>query len=108
VSATPATRTAIRLRARRKTLPREVARTIVAGRDKRLEEAVRSLLDRFPEAEVDEALWPAIKLAYAGLVREHGRPERAHAFFNSIACQVLPRRHHHDEFIFERRRHRRG
>jgi isocitrate dehydrogenase kinase/phosphatase len=99
---TAAARTAIRLRARRKTLPLKVAREILGGHDKRVEEAVRSLLDRFPEAEVDETLWPAIKLAYAGLLRAHPQPERAETLFNSIACQVLHPRHHHDEFIFRR------
>ena len=97
-----AARTAIRLRARRQTLPLKVAREILAGNGKRLEEAVRSLLDRFPEAEIDETLWPAIKLAYAGLVREHRQRERAENFFDSVVRQVLPSQHHHDEFVFRR------
>jgi isocitrate dehydrogenase kinase/phosphatase len=99
---TTATRTAIRLRERRATLPLEVAREILSGftHDRRVEEAVRSLTDRFPEAEIDEALWPAIKLAYIALLRQRQRPEGAESFFNSVARQVLHRRHHHDEFIF--------
>jgi isocitrate dehydrogenase kinase/phosphatase len=102
VTAATATRVAIRLRERRKTLPREVARAILANLDKPVEEAVRSLLDRFPEAEVDEALWPAIKLAYLALLRGREHPERAEAFYNSVACAALHPRHHHDEFIFRR------
>jgi isocitrate dehydrogenase kinase/phosphatase len=70
--------------------------------DLRVEEAVRALLDRFPEAEVDESLWPAIKLAYIGLLHEHKQPECAETFYNSVACQVLHRRHYHNEFIFWR------
>lgn len=70
--------------------------------DRRVEEAVRALLDRYPEAEVDESLWPAIKLAYIGLLREHKQPECAETFYNSVACEVLHRRHYHNEFIFWR------
>ena len=99
---TAAARTAIRLRARRQTLPLKVAREILAGNGKRLEEAVRSLLDRFPEAEVDETLWPAIKLAYAGLLHGRRQRERAEKFFDSVVREVLPSRHHHDEFVFRR------
>ena len=70
--------------------------------DRRVEEAVRALLDRYPEAEVDESLWPAIKLAYIGLLHDHKQPECAETFYNSVACEVLHRRHYHNEFIFWR------
>ena len=81
---------------------RSLARGRIQMYDLRVEEAVRALLDRFPEAEVDEALWPAIKLAYIGLLHEHLQPECAETFYNSVACQVLHRRHYHNEFIFWR------
>ena len=81
---------------------RALAQARIGMYDKRVEEAVRALLDRFPEAEVDESLWPAIKLAYIGLLHEHRQPECAETFFNSVACQVLHRRHYHNEFIFWR------
>ena len=70
--------------------------------DRRVEEAVRGILDRFPEAEVDETLWPAIKLAYIPLLHEHRQPECAETFYNSVACQVLHRRYYRNEFIFWR------
>ena len=70
--------------------------------DLRVEEAVRALLDRFPAAELDESLWPAIKLAYIGLLHEHKQPECAETFYNSVACQVLHRRYYRNEFIFWR------
>lgn len=70
--------------------------------DLRVEEAVRALLERFPDAAGDEALWPAIKTAYIGLLHEHKQPECAETFYNSVACQVLHRRHYHNEFIFWR------
>jgi isocitrate dehydrogenase kinase/phosphatase len=70
--------------------------------DRRVQEAVESLRRRFPEAEKDESLWRAIKLAYIGLLHEHKQPECAETFYNSVACEVLHRRHYHNEFIFWR------
>ena len=81
---------------------RALARRRIQMYDLRVDEAVRALLDRFPEAEVDEALWPAIKLAYIPLLHEHRQPECAETFYNSVACAVLHRRHYHNEFIFWR------
>jgi isocitrate dehydrogenase kinase/phosphatase len=81
---------------------RALARDRIQMYDLRVDEAVRILLDRFPEAEVDESLWPAIKLAYIGLLHEHRQPECAETFYNSVACQVLHRRYYHNEFIFWR------
>jgi len=81
---------------------RSLARERIQMYDLRVEEAVRALLDRFPEAELDESLWPAIKIAYIGLIHEHKQPECAETFYNSVACQVLHRRHYHNEFIFWR------
>jgi isocitrate dehydrogenase kinase/phosphatase len=70
--------------------------------DRRVEEGVRALLDRYPEAEVDESLWPAIKLAYIGLIHDHKQPECAETFYNSVACAVLHRRYYNNDFIFWR------
>jgi isocitrate dehydrogenase kinase/phosphatase len=81
---------------------RSLARERIQMYDKRVQEAVDTLLARFPEAEADETLWPAIKLAYIGLIHEHRQPECAETFYNSVACQVLHRRHYHNEFIFWR------
>ena len=81
---------------------RKLARERIGMYDLRVEEAVRALLDRYPEAEVDESLWPSIKLAYIGLLHEHKQPECAETFYNSVACAVLHRRYYHNEFIFWR------
>ena len=70
--------------------------------DLRVEEGVAALLERFPEAARDEALWPAIKLAYIPLLHEHRQPECAETYYNSVACAVLHRRYYHNEFIFWR------
>ena len=81
---------------------RALSRARIEMYDTRVEEAVRGILDRFPEAEVDETLWPAIKLAYIPLLHEHRQPECAETFYNSVACQVLHRRYYRNEFIFWR------
>jgi isocitrate dehydrogenase kinase/phosphatase len=79
-----------------------LARSRIQMYDARVEETVRALLDRFPEAEVDESLWPAIKVAYIGLIHDHKQPECAETFYNSVACAVLHRRYYNNEFIFWR------
>jgi isocitrate dehydrogenase kinase/phosphatase len=79
-----------------------LARGRIQMYDTRVEETVRALVDRFPEAEVDESLWPAIKLAYIGLIHEHKQPECAETFYNSVACAVLHRRYYNNDFIFWR------
>jgi len=81
---------------------RALARERIQMYDRRVQEAVEALLAEFPQAARDEALWPAIKLAYIGLLHEHGQPECAETFYNSVACEVLHRRHYHNEFIFWR------
>jgi isocitrate dehydrogenase kinase/phosphatase len=78
-----------------------LARERIQMYDKRVDEAVAALRASFPEAE-DEALWPAIKSAYIGLIHDHKQPECAETFYNSVACQVLHRRYYNNEFIFWR------
>jgi isocitrate dehydrogenase kinase/phosphatase len=81
---------------------RHLGRERILMYDRRVQEAVDALLARFPEVEGDEALWPAIKLAYIGLLHEHRQPECAETFYNSVACQVLHRRYYRNDFIFWR------
>ncbi|MFY9315166.1 MAG: bifunctional isocitrate dehydrogenase kinase/phosphatase [Burkholderiales bacterium] len=81
---------------------RTLARARIEMYDRRVEESVRSIIDRFPEAEVDEMLWPAIKLAFIPLLHDHRQPECAETFYNSVACAVLHRRYYRNEFIFWR------
>jgi len=83
------------------TAMRALARTRIQMYDQRVDERVAELLQRFPQAR-DESLWPAIKLAYIGILHEHQQPECAETFYNSVACAVLHRRHYHNEFIFWR------
>jgi isocitrate dehydrogenase kinase/phosphatase len=79
-----------------------LARSRIQMYDQRVQEAVDAVRERFPEAEREDALWPAIKLAYLGLLHEHKQPECAETFYNSVACQVLHRRYYRNEFIFWR------
>ena len=78
-----------------------LARERIQMYDKRVDEAVADLRASFPGAE-DEALWPAIKSAFIGLIHDHRQPECAETFYNSVACQVLHRRYYNNEFIFWR------
>jgi isocitrate dehydrogenase kinase/phosphatase len=81
---------------------RALARERIQMYDRRVHEAVETVRGAFPQAERDESLWPAIKLAYIGLLHEHLQPECAETFYNSVACQVLHRRYYNNEFIFWR------
>mgnify|MGYP001549486555 CR=1 FL=1 len=81
---------------------RGLARERIQMYDRRVHEAVELVRARYPQAERDESLWPAIKLAYIGLLHEHRQPECAETFYNSVACQVLERRYYRNEFIFWR------
>jgi isocitrate dehydrogenase kinase/phosphatase len=81
---------------------RKLARERIQMYDLRVQEAVDAVQAHFPEAQADEALWPAIKHAYIGLLHEHKQPECAETFYNSVACQVLHRRYYHNDFIFWR------
>ncbi len=81
---------------------RVLARERIQMYDRRVQEAVEALCSAYPQAERDESLWPAIKLAYIGLLHEHLQPECAETFYNSVACQVLYRRYYNNEFIFWR------
>jgi isocitrate dehydrogenase kinase/phosphatase len=81
---------------------RELARERIQMYDRRVQEAVDAVLERFPDAAQDESLWPGVKLAYIGLLHNHHQPECAETFYNSVACAALHRRHYHNEFIFWR------
>lgn len=56
---------------------RALSRERILMYDQRVQEAVEGVHKEFPEAETDESLWPAIKLAYIPLLHEHRQPECA-------------------------------
>src|SRR5579862_9624004 len=80
---------------------REASKARIQMYDRRVLEAVESIQHHFPSAR-DEWQWPAIKLAYIGLLHEHRQPECAETFYNSVACRVLDRRYYRHEYIFAR------
>ena len=81
---------------------RRLSRERIQMYDRRVQGEVEGVRASFPEAERDESLWPAIKLAYIPLLHEHRQPECAETFYNSVACAVLHRRYYRNEFIFWR------
>ena len=81
---------------------RESVKIRIEMYDRRVQEAVDVLRERFPETAGDESLWPAIKIAYMGLLHEHLQPECAETFYNSVACRLLDRRYYRNEYIFRR------
>jgi len=81
---------------------RALARERIEMYDRRVAETVEALVAHHPGLAAEEALWPAIKLAYIRLLQDHRQPECAETFYNSVACKVLHRRYYHNEFIFWR------
>ena len=81
---------------------REASRARIDFYDVRVREAAVNVLERFPNARSDDALWPQIKRAYIGLLYDHKQPECAETFYNSVACRVLERTYYKNENIFWR------
>lgn len=70
--------------------------------DQRVRECVEGIHLSLEGATIEEALWPAIKRAYIGMLHEHLQPECAETFFNSVARRVLAQRYHKNDWIFTR------
>jgi isocitrate dehydrogenase kinase/phosphatase len=81
---------------------REAGRARIDMYDQRVREAVDAVHGGLRGQIVEEAMWPAIKRAYIGMLHEHYQPECAETFFNSVARRVLDRRYHRNEYIFSR------
>jgi isocitrate dehydrogenase kinase/phosphatase len=81
---------------------REASKKRIDMYDRRVEEAVDAMGERFPDAGRDDTLWPSIKRAYIGMLLDHKQPECAETFFNSVARRVLHRRYYRNEYIFTR------
>jgi isocitrate dehydrogenase kinase/phosphatase len=74
----------------------------IRGYDKRVNETVGILNERYPAASRNENLWPTIKRQYIGLLLDHLQVECAETFYNSVACRVLHRRYFRNDYIFWR------
>ena len=70
--------------------------------DDRVEETIGRLKAEFGPTGIDEDTWQQAKLYFIGLLVNHKQPELAETFFNSVFCQVMHRRHFHNDFIFVR------
>ncbi len=80
---------------------RALTRTRIDMYDLRVREAVDTVTRKHKET-LTEAPWPAIKLAYASLLRNHQQPELAETFYNSVACRLLDRTYYNNDYIFWR------
>jgi isocitrate dehydrogenase kinase/phosphatase len=81
---------------------REASRTRIDMYDQRVREGAAAVRDNVGDHVLEEALWPAIKRAYIGMLHEHFQPECAETFFNSVARRVLDKRYHKNDYIFSR------
>lgn len=70
--------------------------------DQRVREGVDAVHMALEGLVLEEAIWPAIKRAYIGMLHEHHQPECAETFFNSVARRVLDRRYYRNDYIFRR------
>jgi isocitrate dehydrogenase kinase/phosphatase len=81
---------------------REASRARIDMYDQRVREGVGAVHDALAGGVIEEALWPAIKRAYIGMLHEHFQPECAETFFNSVARRVLDKRYYRNDYIFRR------
>lgn len=81
---------------------REASRARIDMYDQRVREGVEAVHLALEGAVIEEALWPAIKRAFIGMLHEHHQPECAETFFNSVARRVLDRRYYRNDYIFRR------
>ncbi|MDN3921254.1 bifunctional isocitrate dehydrogenase kinase/phosphatase [Roseateles violae] len=70
--------------------------------DKRVDEAVQLLEERFQAGTLPMELWQQVKLHYIGLLTNHHQPELAETFFNSVCTRILHHSYFHNDFIFVR------
>ncbi|KOT00873.1 isocitrate dehydrogenase kinase/phosphatase family protein [Burkholderia mallei] len=67
-----------------------------------MRECVELLEDEYDAENIDNEVWPQIKLHYIGLLTSHRQPECAETFFNSVCCKILHRAYFNNDFIFVR------
>ena len=70
--------------------------------DKRVDEAVRLLEERYGAGALPMEVWQQVKLHYIGLLTDHLQPELAETFFNSVCTRILHHSYFHNDFIFVR------
>ena len=70
--------------------------------DERVRECVDRLRAEFDVEALADSTWREAKLHYIGLLVEHGQPELAETFFNSVLKRILRRSYYDNELIFVR------
>jgi isocitrate dehydrogenase kinase/phosphatase len=70
--------------------------------DKRVEEGVALMEQRFQASRLPMEVWQQVKLHYIGLLIDHHQPELAETFFNSVCTRILHHSYFHNDFIFVR------
>jgi isocitrate dehydrogenase kinase/phosphatase len=70
--------------------------------DERVLECVARLRAEFDLEELSDETWRDAKLYYIGLLVEHGQPELAETFFNSVITRILQRTYYDNDLIFVR------
>ncbi|MEJ5999244.1 bifunctional isocitrate dehydrogenase kinase/phosphatase [Paucibacter soli] len=70
--------------------------------DKRVDEGIALLEQRFQASELPMEVWQQVKLHYIGLLTNHHQPELAETFFNSVCTRILHHSYFHNDFIFVR------
>ncbi len=70
--------------------------------DERVLECVERLRGEFDLGALSDGTWREAKLHYIGLLVEHGQPELAETFFNSVITRILQRTYYDNDLIFVR------
>ncbi len=79
-----------------------LARERITSYDDRVRECVELLEDEYDAENIDNEVWPQIKLHYIGLLTSHRQPECAETFFNSVCCKILHRAYFNNHFLIVR------
>ena len=67
--------------------------------DKRVDEAILELKQKFKVAKFEESLWKKVKQDYIQLLQNHNQPELAETFYTSLFCRQFHRRYFNNHYI---------
>jgi len=81
---------------------RESSRLRITLYDKRVDETVSLLKEKFSLYPLDQDIWVKVKLDYILLLQDHQQPELAESFFNSVFCRAFTRELYTSKYIFVR------
>ena len=70
--------------------------------DKRVNEAIDLLFEKFKPKPFDDELWHRVKSCYILLLQNHKQPELAETFYNSVFCRIFSREYFTNYYIFVR------